>query len=150
MRGGSNDTPTLRVVQNRLSAVAALAARVVAQGTQNIDLTEVGAEGLDEIQLAVCRLPQHEIGDSLFARRPDDEVDFGLTGRIQVRRNVVEGHVIGQSVNSQSALFVFANDVANRLRNLVAAAVADGEVDVQPTVAGSRFGRRNQSSEQIR
>ena len=147
MQGESSDTPTKRVVQNRLSAVPALAARVVAQGTQNIYFSEVRTKRLHEIQLAVGRLPQHEIGDALLPRRSDDEIDFGLTGRVKMRRNVVEGHVIGQSVNSQSALFVFANDVAYRLRNLVAAAVADGEVDVQAAVAGSRLGRRNQRSE---
>jgi hypothetical protein len=48
------------------ATVAPVAIGVVADRAQEVDLTQVGAERLDEVELAVGRLPQQEVAQPLL------------------------------------------------------------------------------------
>lgn len=136
-----SDTPKWLFVNNCLRTVATLALSKITQRSEKINLTQVGAKRFNKIEFAVSRLPQHEIRDSLFARRTNHEVEVWLTGGVEVRRNGVEGDVIRKSVDPEPGGLMFANDVTDGFRNFVAAAVPNREIDVQSRVMGGRLRR---------
>ena len=76
------DTPIRKVVTFCLRTVSALTPCEVSKSAKQVDFTEVRAECFNEIQFAVCGLPQHEIRDALLARGSNDKVKIGLTGGI--------------------------------------------------------------------
>src|SRR5690606_5268031 len=118
-----------------LLSEAALACGEVAQGAQEVDLAEVGAERLDEVELAVRALPQHEVAQSLLARGANDEVGVGLPSRVQVLADEVGGENLGTRVAGSALVGVIARAAADGVGDLATARVADREVDVQATLA---------------
>src|SRR3954454_11633702 len=116
--------------------VAAIPSRIVTEGSQKVDLAQIGPEGLDEVELAVSALPEHEVAEALLARGADDQVGIRLPLRVEVLGDELGGQDLGQVVDRAAALAVAAHDAAHGIRDLAPAAVADGQVDVQPGAAG--------------
>ena len=102
------------------------------QGAQKVDATKVGPVDLAKVVLRVHGLPQHESGEALFSRCPDDEVGVGLVLRVQVSGDVRVGKGIGQFFQGASLSRRFAHHGAHGLGDLVSSAVADGDVDRHP------------------
>src|SRR5688572_33142435 len=57
-------------------AESAIASRVLLQCLVESALVEVRPEAVDEMQLGVCALPEHEIAESLLAASADQQVDL--------------------------------------------------------------------------
>ena len=56
-----------------------------------IGVGHIRPEGIAEVDLRVSRLPQQEIGQSLFASGSDDEIHVRLTGGIKRAGDIILG-----------------------------------------------------------
>src|SRR3954469_17892420 len=61
-----------------------------AQGTEEVDPSEVRPERVTEVELRVRALPEHEATQALFTRGADDEVGVGLALGVEVVGNVLD------------------------------------------------------------
>ena len=77
-------------------AESAVALGVVADRAQEVDLAQVGAERLDEVELAVRGLPEQEVAEPLLARRADDEVGVGLAAGVEVLADQLGREAFGE------------------------------------------------------
>ena len=117
-----------------LLAESALSSREVAESAKKIDLAKIRPEGLHEVELAVRRLPQHEVTDALFTRGANDEVGVRLPARVEVLADELRGEQFGKSIESSTITFVRLHNRAHGISNLAAATVSDRKVDVQTGV----------------
>ena len=69
---------------------------IVADCPQKVDLTQVWSEGLDEVELTVCALPEQEVAQALLPRCADDQVGIGLTPRVKVLADRLGRQALGQ------------------------------------------------------
>src|SRR5262249_19662044 len=103
--------PALGVLSERLPEVAAV---------------EVWPELVDEHELGVGELPEHEVRHAQLPARPDQQVGIGELGRVEVRRK----HVLVDLARVGPAL----RDPPRRLDELGAAAVVERDPEAQPDV----------------
>src|ERR1700710_2907709 len=90
----------------------------VAKRSQEIDLTQVGSEGLHEIELTVRALPEHEVGKPLLTRSSDNQIGIRLTARVQVLADELGRQDLGERVEFATLALVLAHNAAHRIRNL--------------------------------
>ncbi|MBG9885012.1 hypothetical protein ABE10_00110, partial [Bacillus toyonensis] len=107
---------------------------VVADRTQEVDLTQIRTQRLDEVELAVRALPQQEVAQALLAARADHEVGVGLSSRVEMLADHLRRQVRGQILERPSGGLMVRHDASHRVDDLVASAVADSEVDVESRV----------------
>src|SRR5690606_13393777 len=110
-----------RSVYVGLLAEAAIARAVVADRAQEVDLAQVGAERLDEVELAVRALPQQEVAETLLARCADHEVRILLPARVEVRADELRRQRRGEVVEGSAALAVLLDHLPHGVDDLVAA-----------------------------
>src|SRR3984893_17504130 len=89
---------------------------------------------LGEPHLRVRALPQQETGKALLTGRADDQVRVGLTGRIQIFGDHLDGDRVDQLLGCGTVSQLFAEQRANRVGDLLSAAVGDRDVDVEGSV----------------
>src|SRR6187402_2754788 len=92
-------------------AVPPLAGGVVAQGAEEVDFTQVGSECLDEVELAVRALPEHEVAQPLLTGGAHDEVRIRLALRVEVLGDQFGGEDLGEIVDGATAVAVGAHDL---------------------------------------
>jgi hypothetical protein len=73
------------------SAESAVATSESAQSTKEIDSPKVRPQGLFEIELRVCALPQQKVADALFAGCSNHKIWVWLATRVKVLRNQLWG-----------------------------------------------------------
>jgi hypothetical protein len=93
---------------------------------------EVGPENSGEYELGIGRLPQEKVGESMFPRRPDDEVKIGHLGDVQAG-----GH---RGLVDRSRVQTRRSQLSRSTSYLSPAAVVEGEHQVESVVAGGEFG----------
>src|SRR5262245_21851332 len=124
-----------------LGAEPAVPSRVGAQRPEEVDPSEVGAVRLAEVQLGVRGLPQQEAGQPLFAGRSDHQIGIGLTLGVEVLGDVFDVEDLGQLLDGRTPTCVVMEQRADRVGNLLPAAIADRDVDQHAgTVRGGRVG----------
>src|ERR1700687_1238071 len=112
----------------RPAAEAAHTRRVVGERSLEIVFAEVRPERLGDKHRRIGRLPQEEVADTTFARRPDDQVGVRKSGVVEARgdRGLVD--LAGfQSVR---------DDLSYRVHYLGAAAVDETDVEHAVLVGG--------------
>ena len=114
-----------------LHPVATLAPTKVTQGTKEINFTQVGAKGLDKIELAVGALPQHEVAQSLLTRGADNQVRVGLPHGVKVFGNLRDTNRIGEVLQCAPASLVLTHHPAYCVRYFGPAPVTHRKIDVQ-------------------
>src|SRR5690242_16344870 len=120
-------------------AVAAVSRRVIAQRTQEVDAPELRPVGLGEPHLRVRALPEQEPGQPLLPRRADHQIGVGLPRRVEVLRDGVGSDGLDQLLAGGAFGQLLAEQPPHRVHDLLAAAVADRDVDVEAAaVAGGR------------
>src|SRR4029450_3076117 len=111
---------------------AALPLPVRAERADEVHLPEVGPQRFAEIELAMRGLPHQEPGQPLLARRPDDQVGVRLALGVEVLGDVLDVKALGEFINGGAVLGMPGKQRANRVAQLVPAAVRDGNVDQHP------------------
>src|SRR5437899_4778780 len=101
-------------------------ARVRAERLAEVALAEVGPEPVDEHELGIRKLPEHEVGDAELSGGSNQKVRIGKLRRIEQRRE----HVLVDLLRIETRL----DDPARRLDELAAAAVVERDPEVQPLV----------------
>src|SRR4051794_36491832 len=90
-RGPSKSPLIPSVLRAHVSrAEAALPLSVGTQGAEEVDLAEVGPEGVAEVELRVRALPEHEATESLLTGGTDDKVGIRLPAGVEVVRDVLD------------------------------------------------------------
>src|SRR6476661_6068987 len=89
-RDGEHSPP-----DRRSGAEPTVPAGIRPQGTEEVDVAEVGPVGLAEVELRRCALPEEEAAEPLLPRRADDEVGIGLALGVEVPGDVVCRQRIG-------------------------------------------------------
>jgi len=117
-----------------LTAQAALPARVVAQRAQEVDTPEIRPVDLTEVVLRVHRLPQQEAGQTLLTRGADDQVRIRLALGVQVLGDVLLGQRVRYLLQGGPGRGPLAQEIADRVGDLLPPAVADGDIDLDPSV----------------
>ena len=109
---------------------------------QEVDVPEVRPVGLAEVELRVRALPEQEAGQPLLAAGADDQVRVGLALGVEVLGDVLDVEHLGQLLDRGAAAGVLLEQRTDRVGDLPSAAVADGDVDLQPrrAVAGALLG----------
>jgi hypothetical protein len=107
-----------------------VAVGVVTHGAQKVDLAHVGIQRLNEVELAVSTLPQHEVAEPLLTRRSDDEVGIGLTPGIQVLANQFRREQLGERLHRSAVANVRVDNALHRIGNLATTAITNRKVDV--------------------
>ncbi len=106
-----------------------MAGRVVAERAQEVDLAEGRPEHVTEVVLGVRRLPQHESGQPLFAAGADDQIGVGLVAGVEVAPDHLGVDGVGELLQRGALVGRVEQQRAHRVGDLLASAVADGDVD---------------------
>src|SRR6516165_1920878 len=114
-----------------LLAVPAMALAVVTQRAQKIDPAERGPVRLGEPHLRVRALPQQEPRQALLPRGADYQVGVGLPGGVKVFGDRFGGHRVDELLRGGAVGEFLAQQSPHRVDDLAAAAIADGDVDVE-------------------
>src|SRR6476469_2262756 len=109
--------------------VPPLALRVRADRAQEVHAAEVGPVRLAEVELAVRALPEQEAAEALLPRGADDEVGVRLALGVEVLGDVLDLQALGQLLDARAVGGVRREERAHGVGDLLAAAVADGDVD---------------------
>src|SRR5690606_4090805 len=91
---------SLRSPRSWSLSVPPMPTRIIAQGAQEVCFAQIWPERFDEVDLAVCALPEHEIAQPLFARGPDHEIRVRLTASVQMLGDELGGEQLGELVQS--------------------------------------------------
>src|SRR5258705_9499975 len=94
-------------------AESTLAGRVLVEALVQVVAAELGPQDVDEDQLGVRDLPQHEVRDPLLAARADEEVERGQPGGRQVAGEALDVDVVG----AERAGLGIARDRTHRTRD---------------------------------
>src|SRR5690606_2046798 len=105
--------------RTRSDAEAAVPGGVVAQRSQEVDTTELRPVGLGEPDLRVGRLPQQEAGETLFARRPDDEVGVGLPRGVEVAAHTFHGDRVDEVLPAETFGLTHPQQRLHRVHDLL-------------------------------
>lgn len=89
-------------------------------------------EDFAEVVLRMGRLPQHESGQPLLAAGADHQVGVGLVTRIEVLADEVDVHRLRDVLDRGALVGGVEEHGAHGVGDLLAAAVADGDVDQYP------------------
>ena len=108
---------------------AALSQRVGPDGPQEVHPPELGPVGLAEVELRLRALPQQEPAQPLLPRRTDHQVRVGLTLGVEVLGDVLDVDDLGELLQRGAPGGVLAEQGADGVGDLPAAAVPDGHVD---------------------
>ena len=99
---------------------------VLGERGAQVALVEVGPEAVDEHELRVGELPEHEVRDAELAARADQQVGIGQLGRVEIRGE----DVLVDLARVEAAL----GDPPGRLDELGAAAVVERDPEPEPRV----------------
>lgn len=113
-----------------LVPVTTLATTEVTKRTEEVDLSQVRAEGFDEVELAVGALPEHEIAQALLSRGANNEVGVWLASGVQVPGNRVHADALFQVIERSSRCTVSIDEAPHCASDFCPPAVTDGEVYV--------------------
>ncbi|CAB4578698.1 unannotated protein [freshwater metagenome] len=111
--------------------VSALPATKVTKSPQKVDLTQVWAERFDEIELAVCALPQHEVTEALLTRCSNDEVWIRLSLGIEALGDGLDGDALGEVSEGPANVLVFLHKPSHCLSDFGAPSIAHSQVDMK-------------------
>src|SRR5882757_2730759 len=117
------------VWKSRYSAITrplpVLPAREAAHRAQEVDLPEGRPVRLAEVQLGVRALPQQEVREALLAAGADDQLGVRLAGGVEMPGDVLLGERAGELGQRGTRRGRLVQQLAQRLGDLLAAAVAD-------------------------
>src|SRR5215831_5064019 len=85
----SRDTTLLIERDGSSAAEPAAPLRVLRECGAQIALVEVRPQPVDEHELGVCQLPQHEVRHAQLPARTDQEIRIGELGRVEMCRQDV-------------------------------------------------------------
>jgi hypothetical protein len=111
--------------------VSALPATKVTKRSEEVDLTKVWAERFNEIELAVCALPQHEVTETLLTGRSNDKVWIGLSLGIEALGDGLDGDALGEVREGPANVLVFLHKPSHCLSDFGAPSVAHSQVDMK-------------------
>src|SRR6266571_1480905 len=125
-RSKSSERPSLRRRSTGESlSEAPLPHLVRPQRAEEVDLPEARPIHVDEVQFGVGELPQEEVRDPLLSARAEYEVRIRQVRRVEALRE----ELLVDVVRADGARLRVADDVANRLKDLLPAAVCNGDVE---------------------
>ncbi len=96
------------------------------------------------------RLPDHEVGEPLLTRGANHEIGIRLPPGPEMLTDELGRQSLGERVDGAAGRLMLGDDAVHRRGDLAAAAVADGEVDVQAVTIGGRLLGRTQGVGQFR
>src|SRR6266545_1747884 len=125
-RSKSSERPSLRRRSTGESlSEAPLPHLVRPQRAEEVDLPEARPIHVDEVQFGVGELPQEEVRDPPLSARAEYEVRIRQVRRVEALRE----ELLVDVVRADGARLRVADDVANRLKDLLPAAVCNGDVE---------------------
>src|ERR1700730_15503784 len=113
------------------AAITPLAPAELGDRLFQVLLAEVRLQRVDEHQLGVGTLPQHEIADALLAAGADQQVGVGYARRQQLALEAVLVDAIGRQLTGRD----LPGEAADGLQDLGARAIVDADIHVDAAVA---------------
>src|SRR6187551_3211072 len=107
---------------------------VGAKRAEEVELAQLGPIDVSEVELAVRALPREEAAQPYLSTRADDQVRIRLAGRVQVRGDCLWGDPLRHRRRVQVLGDEPFDQRAGRVDELVAAAVAERDVQAQAVV----------------
>src|SRR6516165_11360268 len=131
--------------QSGLSTAEAAATLLVgADRAQKIDLPEGRPQHVGEIELAVGALPQEKTGQTDLAARADDQVGIGQPGGVEMLGDRLWGDALNRLRQRRIVVGHAVEQGANGISDLLAAAIGDGDIELEAVITGGRtLGSRN-------
>ena len=126
-----------------------MAAGIITKGTQEVDLSQVRAERLNEVELAVSALPEHKVAQPLLPRSADHQVGIGLTSGVEVITDQLRCQNLGERIKRSPFFVVLVHNAAHCVCDLSSTSIADGKVDVQAGVLAGPHRRSGEFGNQV-
>jgi hypothetical protein len=84
------------MARNNLLTEPALPSTKITHRPQKINLAKIWSQSFHEIELAVCRLPNHKVTQPLLSGGSDNQIQVGLTSGVKVGGDGLHTDVVSQ------------------------------------------------------